>query len=236
MSELKDFFNERKKEINIYFTLLDNLRIDEYPSHHFNAKIAEGQEINMILGSDQIKILKSNCFLLLYNIIEGTVNRSLVYMIDSINEYDEILKNKDVINEIKEIWFKSSLLTNSTKGDDRKIAEHIETFINAKIDIKLVQFRKENKSYFGSSNLTDIIIAEELLPKLGIYSMPVREAKIEEIKNIRNDLAHGNKSFTEIGSTKTFRDIKIYKNKIFKFLEKYIEIIDKYVEEETYKI
>jgi len=63
-----------------------------------------------------------------------------------------------------------------------------------------------------------------------------KEDKLVIVKNDRNHLAHGSKSFIECSQDKTFREIKDYKTKIFRYLDSYVNAVDKYIEEEKYKI
>ncbi len=54
MSDLQDFFDERKQEVDTFIQFIE--QIEELPVY-----------------SDEIKILKSQAILMLYNLIEGTV-------------------------------------------------------------------------------------------------------------------------------------------------------------------
>lgn len=236
MSELEVFFDQRKKEIEQFFNFIGQLEIDQNSSYTI---IALGENMNeekaFGLEQTQIQILKSNCFLLLYNSIEGTVNKSLEYIIDTINDTTN-LTHKDVIDEIQHIWLKHSLQENGNIYEiDLRLVEHIEVFINQTININLKAFQENNKGYFSVGNLNDDKIHNEFFPKLGILPQKITESKLDEIKNFRNQLAHGSISFSEMGAGKTFKQILEYKDKTFKYLEKYILEIEKYIHNKDYK-
>jgi len=106
-------------------------------------------------------------------------------------------------------------------------------FINDCIDIDINKFRKINPSYFSGGSLdSDAII--KILKKFTIV-LSTGEHKLREIKNDRNFLAHGEKSFTEVSQSKTVSSIKENQGKVFIFLESYIFEIEKYIDEVKYK-
>lgn len=230
-TELKKFFESRKGEVEQYFIFLNSLNIDTNTS----IKLYLGNKKNqIIINKEQTQIFKSNCFLLLYNLIEGTVNKSLEYIFYTIE--DKNLKNIDVRKEIKGIWLKHSIDNEKIYKDDfTKISEHIDNFTTKKISIDFNQFVKNNSGYFYSGNLSDRSIREKVLKKLGINSS-IEENKINYIKECRNDLAHGNKSFSEISHNNTLSEINDYKNKTFIFLEKYVNEIETYIHNKNYLI
>ncbi len=80
MSELREFFEERQDEVEKFFIFLEKIDMeDEYMS--------------------DMPILKSQSILMLYNLIEGTVNKGIEYIFDTIG--DEQLKHDEISNEIR---------------------------------------------------------------------------------------------------------------------------------------
>lgn len=237
MDELEIFYNQRKKEIDQYFLFLKELDIDQNNNYTISAlgdivqedKIFELKEIHT-------QILKSSCILIIYNCIEGTVYKSLECIFDKISE--EKLNYKSIIVEIQNIWFKSKIPQKNTI-DEIKIEilfEHIEHIISNNINLNLKDFLEKNRGYFGKGNITDNLIHEELFPKIGlIVSQKIVEPKIDDIKENRNKLAHGGASFSELGKTLSFLELEADKNRIFKFLEKYVNEIKNYITTNKYK-
>lgn len=237
MNDLENFLNERKKEIEQFFQFLECLEMDLNRSHLITVLGNEMKEEKFFsLNHTHSQIFKSNCILLLYNCIEGTVYKSLSFVIDKIND-DGTLTHKDVINEIQEIWLKYNLLKNGNIYKiDSILVEHVEKYIDEIININFDHFRNEIKGYFGNSNITDEVIYNEILPKIGINTPKITERKLDMLKDFRNQLAHGNNSFVDIGLKVTYKDIVDSKNKAFKYLEKYIAIISEYVSNKEFKI
>src|SRR5690625_4187756 len=93
-------FEKRVNEVNYFFTCLDSLYIffDQKQSGVLKAKL----DSETLKHSDFMVMLKSNAFLMLYNLIESTV-RTLIQ-----NIYDEITLQKleytDVRQELQKLW------------------------------------------------------------------------------------------------------------------------------------
>ena len=66
--------------------------------------------------------------------------------------------------------------------------------------------------------------------------LKIIEKKLTELKDYRNALAHGNDSFADIGSKVTFNQMVDYKDKTFKYLDKYIATISTYVSDKKYRV
>lgn len=237
MNELEKFLDKRKKEIEQYFEFLKLMDIDNNTSYTIAALgDLTGKEECFGLEKIHTQIFKSNAILILYNSIEGTIYKSLQFIIDTIN--DEMLGYQDVTKEIQQIWLNSkfSVGTNLDEIEFEKIFKRMEELLNSKIQIDIDEFRVRNKGYFGKSNINDSVVHEELFPKIGLsVSQKITESKLEEIKNKRNDLAHGNTSFAELGSETTFELLCKDKDGVFKYLDKYVGQISKYVENKKYK-
>lgn len=237
MNDLEKFLDERKKEIEQFFQFLEHLQIDKNTSYTISVfGNAMDNEDVFELSHTHTQIFKSNCFLLLYNSIEGTVYKSLSFVIDSIND-EGTLTHKDVISEIQEIWLKYNLLINGNIHQINHILiEHFQKYIEENININFDHFRNEIKGYFGNSNITDDVIHNEVLPKIGINVPKITERKLDALKDFRNQLAHGNDSFANIGLRVSFNELMDYKSKTFKYLDKYIATISEYVSNKKYKL
>ena len=96
MSDLRMFFDERKSEVDVYFNFIKYIGIDNIN----HKKIKFDTRINFQTTDDLKKVLKSNCILILYNLIEGVISKSIEEIFDTINnkqiKYNELklgLKN-----------------------------------------------------------------------------------------------------------------------------------------------
>ena len=81
MSDLRMFFDERKSEVDVYFNFIKYIGIDNIN----HKKIKFDTRINFQTTDDLKKVLKSNCILILYNLIEGVISKSIEEIFDTIN-------------------------------------------------------------------------------------------------------------------------------------------------------
>ncbi|MCP4344370.1 MAG: hypothetical protein GY795_02455 [Desulfobacterales bacterium] len=227
MSDLSEFFEDRKKEVENYFNFLKALEIDS--NTRFNLKLNNAKEF--AVSKEQTKIFKSNCFLLLYNAVEGTVNKSIESVFNAIN--DENIKYKELIKEIKAIWLKYTV-KNAMEEDMALLADYIDMVSETTFNLNLEEFLKKNKSYFSAGTLDSLAIKDDISKRIGL-GFNEKEPSLQLIKYMRNFLAHGQKSFAEIGQEKLLSEIEEYKNKSFEYLKKYVEYIEEYIDRKTYK-
>ena len=213
MSELREFFEERKGEVEQFFSFLE--KIEQEPSY-----------------SSDMAILKSQATLMLYNLIEGSVNRGIEYIFDTVA--DGNLKHNQLSSNIRVIWFRYFNLHSDNNGQTKESLIEVDKFINNMVEINIEQFRKFNKSYFSSGTLDSDAI-KKVLKKFSI-KCDFSEYQLQVIKNNRNFLAHGEKSFSEVSQSEALSDIKSKKDKIILYLNQYIIVIEKYVDDEKYKI
>lgn len=238
MNELEKFLDKHKKEIEQYFQFLNELNIDENKSYTVSilGDITQ-KEMIFALNETHTQIFKSNTIVLLYNSIEGTIYKSLQFILDKIN--DEKLGYQNVIKEVQEIWLKSKFPvgTNLDEIEFDKIFERMHKVLNEKVEINITEFRERNRGYFGKNNINDNVVHDELFPKIGLgVGQKIVESRLNDIKNDRNSLAHGSSSFAELGAKKTFRDLIQDKDKTFKYLDKYVNVISTYVKNKKYKV
>jgi len=213
MNDLRYFFDERKDEVEQFFIFLEKIEQDN-------------------TYSSDMAILKSQAILMLYNLIEGSVNKGIEYIFDSVTECS--LQHNELSDDIRVMWFRYFDLHSDNDGQTKKSLEKLDKFINNIVEINLGIFRKANKSYFGSGTLDSDVI-KGVLKKFSI-ECDFFEYQLKEIKEDRNFLAHGEKSFIEVSQQKDLSGIKNKKDKIVVYLERYVAVIEAYVEDEKYKV
>jgi hypothetical protein len=226
MLEIETFFDERQTELIKYAAFLRKLE------RKIN-KAQNSSEIALIKPlKDQLPVFKSQAILMSYNLIEGTINKAISQIFDKVSEAN--LKHNELSQHLQKIWLKHLTLNINDNGQhiDRIVA--IDQFISSTVDIELGEFRKKNKSYFGAGSLDSKRISD-IFDK---FSIPLifEEFKLQEIKRDRNFLAHGEKSFTEVGQGKTVSEIAINCRKVIEYLRKIIEQVKAYVVAESFKV
>jgi hypothetical protein len=125
-------FEVRKEEIERYFQFLKE-----------SSTIPE-------IDIELEKTLKANGFLLLYNLIESTVRKSIEEIHDAFNS--EKLKYKELIDEIQRIWINYQY--NNFQGKElQEIRNVIETIFDNEVVIDYEKFIKKRKSNDLSGNV-----------------------------------------------------------------------------------
>ncbi len=232
----KDDFQRRSKEVEIYFDIL--LSIDKFDKPKLVAfdGINEKQ-VEIVFDSERKNLFRASAFLLLYNLVESTIFNSVIAIFDSIEEKG--YKYNHVIDEIKRYW-----LNNIYKHDERIQKDSV---INSFMQIALKIFNETltlASTYIDYGGSLDARNIRATATKLGIniqklqtgYNELTHGAALKEVCQKRNWLAHGEKSFSEIGQDYDYNQLNDWRNYITEHLERFIESVESYIEAEGYKI
>ncbi|MGF1575623.1 MAG: MAE_28990/MAE_18760 family HEPN-like nuclease [Cyanophyceae cyanobacterium] len=205
-----------------YFILLKNL---ETSTTKLSMRDKQGNPIFREIDSELLKTLKASGFLLLYNLVEATMRNAIEAIFDELRSreihYDHIRP------ELKKIVLKNLKKRNSDVifSSIREISLDIITagfdskdLFSGNLDGKKI--RQTAKEY-GFSHLTD-------------YSKTGNGNDLLTVKTNRNNLAHGFKSFTEVGREKTADDLLRIKNKVVKYLSQILTNIEQYLSTREY--
>jgi hypothetical protein len=219
MTEIHLLFEARKQEIELYFEHLTDFLERKATIHLPNGT---EKELEMPLQH----ILLSNSFLLLYNLIEFTISNAIEAI------YQEILDEGVSYNQIQpniqiEIW------------------DHVRKNVNTKRFIESLDDLVMDivKHHPKSSDLFTGNVDQEAIKRLGQqYGFSVHTdarktkngEKLKIIKNRRNELAHGFKSFQECGQERTFQEIKLIKTESLLYLEQILKNIADFLTAKRY--
>ena len=166
---------------------------------------------------------------MLYNLIESTVVENMLHVFDAIS--DEGLYYHELSEQIKDEWLNSLIPQDGTK----KTYWNKTKEILSKIDSEII-FPTEIKRFNGNVDLKKII---EVYGAIGIQFGKIPNSKeiaeiLLKIKSVRNDLAHGNKSYSQVGSSVTMTELINYKVKTVTFLKFFIEKIEAFITSKSY--
>ncbi|WP_195362588.1 MAE_28990/MAE_18760 family HEPN-like nuclease [Lactococcus lactis] len=169
-----------------------------------------------------LKTLKSNAILMMYNLVESTLNSCFQYYYDNFeSSYDEMDDN------IRKLWVKySARQTVSNKFADKALEMLDNVLVRQKINLDF--------KYFELSGNADYKVVKGLLKEHSINYDPTKLGKLgkylADIKDKRNDLAHGLKSFEDTCQNMSVNDIISYKKLVMKCMDYVIESINKTVQ------
>jgi hypothetical protein len=221
-SRLFKDFSQRSKEVSKYFIFLKTL---EQGTIKLSMEGMDGKPKIKKLDSDLEKTLKASCFLLLYNLVESTMRNAIEAIFDELST-QEVSFDK-VRPEIKKI-----VLRNIKKCNPDKIIVSITTI---SIDIISACFDKED---LFSGNIDGKLI-KDLASDYGFsYKTDARKTgngqDLLTIKSNRNDLAHGIKSFSEVGREKSADELLMIKSKVINYLKQILMNLETYLDNKEY--
>ena len=215
-------FNTRAQEVNEYFLFLEGLITEK-------TKLAVLGDDNVhkvtLIDSGLAKTLKANGFLLLYNLVESTMRNAIEAI------FDELTINKVSFNSIR-TEIKKVVIRNLKNRSPDNIHSKIT---DISIDIITAGFNsrelfsgnvdrdeiKKTASKYGFSHNTD-------------YSKTKHGENLNDIMRKRNDLAHGNKSFAEVGRDTSIGDLLQIKEEVIEYLKQILQNIQDYLVKQEY--
>lgn len=210
-------FEERKKEIRRYLKFIARLdskkiQLSESGSSERAYEHSEEQEL--------LKTLKANLFLLLYNLIEATTKNSIEAIFDR-------LSRESVSFDVCRSELKQVVLKNLKGHSVDKIHVSLGSIAN---DIITKTFRKDN---LFSGNVDERKI-RETAENYGFAHPRANGNELLTVKSMRNDLAHGDKTFSAVGADYDVPRLRKIALQVFKYLGEFIKNIELYLKSKLY--
>jgi MAE_28990/MAE_18760-like HEPN len=221
-STLIQDFTERSKEVSKYFIFLKSL---EQGTTKLSMDGRDDSSKTKVIDSELLKTLKASSFLLLYNLVEATMRNVIEAIFDRLKS--ERISYDQIRPELKKI-----VLRNLKKRDPDTIFSSITAI---SVDIITAGFDKED---LFSGNIDGRKI-RDTATKYGFshatdYAKTGDGSDLLTIKANRNDLAHGIKSFAEVGRDQTTDELLEIKNKVIRYLKQILQNIETYLENAEY--
>ncbi|WP_338812491.1 MAE_28990/MAE_18760 family HEPN-like nuclease [Bernardetia sp. Wsw4-3y2] len=251
VQEINDYFDfifviDKSKNIN----LEDSIFEDEERLNQFNLSHLKNTS-KYPFSSELKKTLKANAYLLLYNLIEGSVTAGIDAIFLAINQSD--LKLNNLKKEMRELYLHFNMKPDSeNQQQSLRIKDRTQLInrFNSLMD-KKVEFKSKNKNndikigyqaYLEKmggeiSGNIDAKKLEELAKKYG-FTLPTTTIANELliIKNKRNQLAHGEITFSEAGKDKSIEEMIALKNTVTQYFNSLMNNIKNYIENEEFKV
>ncbi|MCC5658475.1 hypothetical protein LC608_16050 [Nostoc sp. XA010] len=221
-STLFQDFDERAQEVSRYFLFLKNLEQGSIKLSMGNGKNTKTKLIN----NDLEKTLKATGFLLLYNLVESTMRNAITTIFDEFQNKN--ISFDDATNKIKKIIINNFKDNNSTDT-------LLKNINNISCDIISSSFDKE-KLFSGNIDARKIRQTSEMYG----FSCTTNSKKTKDgsdlltVKTNRNDLAHGFKSFEEVGRNATADELLEIQKRVISYLKGILENIESYLSNKEY--
>ena len=207
----------REDEVARYFAFLG--AIDS--GVHRVVAISDGNPAYNHLDLTEItKTLKANSFLLLYNLVESTVKNAIEAI------FDDLQANRIVFDACRK-ELRRIMLLNLKKRDIDKLLPLVTNLAN---DLARVTFSKDE---LFSGNVDARLIRKTAL-KYGFLEPSKRSGNLLTVKDNRNDLSHGNKTFGEVGREYDFKRLDSIRKEVTEYLEELIVNIEQYIKSQGY--
>lgn len=240
-------FNKKVREINHYFRLVKFLD-DKQHIEDFR------------VTSELQATLKANCYLLLYNLVESSVIEGLDAIFSDINQQN--ISFEQLNDNYKQLWLKYKfqlVKLSKNKGDsesrktfDKDLLEILSDLSVfrvldykefKKIDGDKIEVISENyKGYLKTLGINNEISGNldtskiEELAKIYGFDEPKRSSgrDLVNIKNFRNKLAHGEKTFSEIGREKSVPELIKINVRVIYYLRALLKNITRFIDNKEY--
>lgn len=177
--------------------------------------------------------IKAGIVLMLYNAIESTMTKCLVRIHEVLISKNLTFNNcNDKLKQLVAVYYENA---RDKSSDNHRRASHMLKFYdyingNSTFDLSYEDLSKFYPLYSGNLDSREIVA---VLEKYGI-EFEERVSELKTIKDYRNQLAHGEYSFEEIGRELTIQQIQHLTEQTFEYMRKMITEIKKYITEEKY--
>lgn len=221
MPKPTDQFNDRAIEIELYFDFLQKVVVQ---GATLRAPSTEPSPFDL----DLQKVLKANAVILLYNLIESSIRNGLLYIHDTI--IVERYAYKTLRKEIQLVW-----LNHWIRTDKPVSTAEVHGLIQKIMAEEVTSFDTERIRMHGNLDARKI---KELSRKYGFSHVTPDSTQggnlLFMVKQGRNDLAHGRKSFTEYGRDLTFPALEEMKVQVIIYLKHILENMERFVTNKEY--
>ena len=216
-------YTKRLKEVTLYF---DTIKLLDNGDCSIICKDINGIVKEKIIDNELAKIMKANGILLLYNLIEATIRNSISAILNSIST--DKLTFKLLSDNLKKLWINQEI--NNTK-DISKFKEKVSELSEKILNDSLLEFSQECINISGNIDAQKI---RDIAKKFG-YLEPKDGRGLQTIKDKRNQLAHGEFTFSDIGKNYTSNDLIEYKSEVVSFIEGVLNNVEVYINTKGYK-
>lgn len=223
MKTTRTEYNRRLNEVTLYFEIIKLL---DKGNCSITCKDINGICTEKIIDNELAKIMKANGFLLLYNLIEATVRNSISAILNSIST--DKLTFRLLSDNLKKLWIHQEI--NKTK-DTSKFKEKVSELSEKILNESLLDFSQECVNISGNIDAQKI---RDIAKKFG-YLEPKDGRGLQTIKDKRNQLAHGEFTFSDIGKNYTSNELIDYKSEVISFIENVLNNVEAYINSKGYK-
>lgn len=215
-------YKKRLDEIDSYFS---SFKVLDSGSCVISYTSLMGDTTEIPINDSLSKIIKANGFLLLYNLIEATVRNSIDAVMNAIKS--ENCSYKLLSDKIRLLWIKQE-----TKNivDINQKRNEIKIFAEKILEHALLEISSDSITISGNIDAQEI---RKISEQIGC-DIVADGRNLKTIKDKRNKLAHGEKTFSELGKDISVSDLIEYKNDVKSYLDSVLITIEDYISQKKY--
>ena len=210
-------FDQRIEEITRYFEFIEAIDSGEHLIMNVDLSVHAYRSTEL---TDLVKTFKANGFVVLYNLVEATLKNAIEAIFNELEsksvDYDRCC------DEIKRV-----ILKNVRKRNTDNLVPYVNAIAS---DIAGASLRKD-ELFAGNLDARRI---RQAATEYGFMPPAKKSDELLTVKEVRNDLAHGDKSFAEVGRDYDVARLLRIKNEVIEYLEDLLNNIDSYLSNETY--
>lgn len=222
MDSVKEDFASRCQEIEEF---LDYLTILSDKDKVVLSYTEDNQTQNQTISSQFLNTLTANSFLLLYNLIEAIVT-NLIYEVYR-NVKDSQLPYSNLSQGLQKLWLQHTI----KEKKDEPTYDFVYNFSQDIIEANPFNFNRKWLPFSGNLDAKKI---RDISYSFGFETVEDGR-ELEQIKEKRNKLAHGELTFSNVGRDFTVKEIKSYNEKVVSYLKALVNSVQKFIEDGKFK-
>ena len=227
---LMNDFTERVEDINAYFDILSFEDAVETYKKKPITNSDQGQQL--LISNTMQKCMRANAIIMLYNLVESTFSNCVQLIYDAIS--DEHLTYSDVSHKLRKVWID---LAFDPQWHIDAIRHHAKDYSD-NLHTSVLTYSEMPAGTSGNLDFSKMVeISEKFDINFG-HVPDVEDIKttLQYLKKNRNDLAHGNTTFSYVGANISFTELNDHKKHTIVFLQHCIGVYNQYILQKKYKI
>ncbi|MBS0181791.1 MAG: hypothetical protein JSS39_05265 [Nitrospira sp.] len=223
---MQEDFQARVEQIEAYFAFIESI---DSETVLLTSKDRKESAYSTSRREDLLRTFKANLFLMLYNLMEATVKNAVETIFDELDRQN--ISFDSCRSEVKQEVLKNLRnCHNKSHLESRNVTDVLHLFKHFSTDAVTKTFQR-TEVVSGNVDAREI---REIADRYG-FDRPAADGDLLlTVKTTRNDLAHGDKSFAEVGRDFDVPRLKDVKNKTIDYLSKLISSVADYITQRHY--
>jgi len=228
MNHLRREFNRRAKEVRSYIRMLRHVEEQQ------TSPIAPAPPTKLTLDSSLVQTMKASVYLLLYNLVESTINQCLQAVGDAIR--DEGATYRKLNAKWRKAWVKHLGQTSASIGPEKRLDAALSLCDHLVNDLVIEFTPTANTGNLDDRRIEDVASSYgiQLSIRKTVRTAVKREVFNDEgalglVRRKRNSLAHGLESFAECGRGSSTPDLRRFAIITILYLEDVIDSFDSFI-------